>query len=301
MEIFDLAIAYKWKYDVEFVNLIEDTFQSNGLTTFIIKVHNRDEVYERIKTKNLKFRFFLDRASDEDETFVPLANLIKKKHTRIINDYEFIEKSVDKASIQPLLVKNKIKIPKTEILPPYQLIPSPENLNKIVKSFKKPFVIKPSYYSGGGEGVNVNGRTVNDIQSERFGNDEDRYLIQEFIKPKLINKKRAWFRPLYAFGNVIVLMWDDKTHLYMKIDKEDEHKFDRKKIVKITKQLAKISSLDYFSTEIAVDKSNEYFVIDYINDQCDMRMQSQHYDGVPDEIVKKFVKIMKDFVIKNRV
>lgn len=300
MEIFDLAIAYKWKYDIDFVNLIETTFQDAGLSTFVIGVHNNSEVYDRIISKTLHFNFFLDRASDEDESFEPLAKLIQSKKTRIINEYYNIEKSVDKASIQPLMEKHKIVIPKTVILPTYTEEKFPKELNSIVKSFKKPFVIKPSYYSGGGEGVKIDGKTIEDIQTERIWNEEDRYLIQEFIVPKMINGKRAWFRPLYAFGKVIILLWDDKTHVYSDITKSDERKFDKKKIISITKKLAEISGLDYFSTEIAIDKSNQYYVIDYINDQCDMRMKSEHYDGVPDETVKEFILNMREFVEKNK-
>ena len=300
MEQFDLAIAYKWKYDVNFVKLIEEIFQKDKLRTFIIGLHNRDEIYYRVSINQLQFNFFLDRASDEDETFVPLANLIKSKRTRIINDYEKVESSVDKATIQPLLEKNNIKIPRTEIIEQYGKIKIPNYLRKIIRSFKKPFVIKPSYYSGGGDGVVVDGKSFDDVQRERMGNGDDRYLIQEFITPKLINGKRAWFRPLYAFGKVIILMWDDKTHIYDQITKEDEKLFDKKKLINTTKRLAKISGLDYFSTEIAIDKSDEYYVIDYINDQCDMRMKSEHLDGVPDESVIFFVECMKSFVRKKR-
>ena len=88
MEIFDLAIAYKWKYDIDFVNLIETTFQDAGLSTFVVGVHNNGEVYDRIISKTLHFNFFLDRASDEDESFEPLAKLIQSKKTRIINEYD---------------------------------------------------------------------------------------------------------------------------------------------------------------------------------------------------------------------
>jgi len=41
---------------------------------------------------------------------------------------------------------------------------------------------------------------------------------------------------------------------------------------------------DFFSTEIALAKDGRYVVVDYVNDPCDMRPQSKHFDGVPDTI-----------------
>jgi hypothetical protein len=55
----------------------------------------------------------------------------------------------------------------------------------------------------------------------------------------------------------------------------------------ITKKIAEVCRLDFFSTEIAVTESRRFVTVDYVNDICDMRLQSQHKDGVPDIVVKE--------------
>ena len=63
MQIFDLAIAYVWEYDSELIELIEQNFQEDGLSTFIIGKFNLSEVIDNLKKKKLYFNAYLDRAS----------------------------------------------------------------------------------------------------------------------------------------------------------------------------------------------------------------------------------------------
>ena len=65
----------------------------------------------------------------------------------------------------------------------------------------------------------------------------------------------------------------------------------------ITKTIAKITELDFFSTEIVLTNENKFIVIDYVNDQCDMRFKSKHIDGVPDNVIQNIVCNLKDKVL----
>ena len=55
MHRFDLAISYTWNYDKEFVNLVENIFQSAKLKTFVIERFNVQEVIELLKNKEVSF------------------------------------------------------------------------------------------------------------------------------------------------------------------------------------------------------------------------------------------------------
>jgi len=55
----------------------------------------------------------------------------------------------------------------------------------------------------------------------------------------------------------------------------------------VTRKIAGITNLNFFSTEIAIVDKETFVVVDYVNDQCDMRLQSRHPDGVPDEVVEE--------------
>jgi hypothetical protein len=52
-------------------------------------------------------------------------------------------------------------------------------------------------------------------------------------------------------------------------------------------RIADITKLNFFSTEIAMVDRETFVVIDYVNDQCDMRLKSRHQDGVPDDVVNE--------------
>ncbi len=297
MQIFDLAVAYKWKYDKELVELIERNFQRSGLRTFVIGKFNLHEVVDHLKKKKIYFKVYLDRASDEDPEFLPISKLLSRKKSYIINPHHKIVKSIDKLSMHRKLVKRKFRLPKTLLLPSYDHDDSLRINANHLEELGIPFVIKPSLISGGGEGVIKSAESLAQIHEERRKNHLEKYLVQEKIYPRKIQGKRAWFRLLWAFDKVIPTWWDDHTHIYQRVTKVDVKRHNLLPLYRITKRLARLTQLDYFSTEIALTKDHKFVLIDYVNDQCDLRLKSNHVDGVPDEVVNEFIERMKRKVL----
>jgi len=60
--------------------------------------------------------------------------------------------------------------------------------------------------------------------------------------------------------------------------------------------IANLSGLDLFSTEIAFTADNLFVVVDYVNDQPDLRMQSNAVDGVPNDIVNDIARRLCELV-----
>ena len=297
MQIFDMAIAYKWKYDKEFVDLIERNFQKAGLRTFVINKFNVNEVIRSIKGKKIHFKLYLDRASDEDPAFLPIAKFLARKKSYIINPHNKTKKSVDKFLMHKKLEKRHFRLPKTFLLPSFKFRKNILLDDRHLTELGIPFIIKPSLMSGGGEGVIKNAMSLSQILEERRKNHLEKYLIQEKIYPGKIQGRRAWFRVIWAFDQVIPTWWDDHTHIYHPVSKNEVAKYNLLPLYKITKRLARITQLDYFSTEIALTKDHKFVLIDYVNDQCDMRLKSNHSDGVPDEVVNEFVERMKQKIL----
>ena len=297
MHTYDLAIAYKWKYDKEFVELIERSFQLNGLKTFVIGKFNLSEVIVQTIKNEISFKALLDRASDEDLEFIPLTKLLKRKKCWLINPHNKVVKSIDKVLIHKKLIGKKFQLPKTILIQPYDKCNGLNITYEELKSLGNPFIIKPATFSGGGEDVIPNAVSLDQIQKERIKNHNAKYLVQEKIIPRMLNERRAWFRVIYAFGQVFPTWWDDKTHIYHTVTDSETIKNNLIPLVKISKKLARITRLDYFSTEIALTKDHKFILIDYINDQCDMRLKSNHVDGIPDEVVSEFVEAMKKKIV----
>ncbi len=292
MKLFDFAVAYKWIYDTEFTQLIEKRFQAAGLSTFVISAFNIAEVTGLVKRRQLGFRAFLDRASDEDQSFSELAKLLSNSDAYIINRYELIDKAVDKANMHGELTKYGFKLPRTIIAPAFNKDKNFKLSKMEYDTIGSPFIVKPAYYSGGGESVKIDVSTAEGIQKARMEIPEDRFLIQEKICPWEDPQRRIWLRCYWFLYEAVPVWWDDITHIYSDIKREDLKKFKLQRIIDITKKLSSITGLDYFSTEGTIDKNGELILIDYVNDQCDMRLKSKHLTGVPDNIVEKFIANM---------
>lgn len=296
MRTFDLALSYTWEFDKEFINFIEKIFHSEGLTTYVITRENLCEVIDKIKSGSLKIKAYLDRASDEDENFDPVFELLGERGTYIINPYFRIVKVVNKATMHPILQEKGLNLPFSVILPPYKDEPEIDIHESDFTRLGKPFIIKPAFYSGGGDGVKTDAQTAEDILAARKEISNDTFLLQRKIYPALLEGKRAWFRSYWAFGKMFIVWWDDMTHLYDIVSPDEIKKFGLNKIFEMTGNVAEAAGIDYFSSEITITEENEFFLIDYINDNCDFRLKSNHLNGVPDEIVEKFIRSMLDRV-----
>jgi len=139
---------------------------------------------------------------------------------------------------------------------------------------------------------------VDQILKARMEFPEQKYLIQAHVKPCIINDMPTWFRIFYANGETHPCWWNTETHIYQNVTAADEAQFGLSRLRDITKRIASICKLDWFSTEIAL--ADEFVVVDYVNDEIDTRVQSQAMDGVPDEIMesiaRQLVKIAKENV-----
>ncbi len=289
MEKFDFAISYEWEYDIDFVNEVENILQANGLSTFRISYYNISEVTDDLRKRRLSFRSYLDRASDVDEEFYELGEILQKRKCRIFNPYDRVQHSTDKASMHLEFITGGLQVPHSIIIPPHKKNETIKLSIDELAVLGRPFIIKPCNTTGGGIGVVTGAETLKEVLDERKNLDEDKYILQEKVIPKYFNERRAWFRCFWAFGKSFCCWWDDETHLYKILTREEIENYKLNKLFRITSRISKITKLDFFSSEIAITEDERFVVIDYVNDQCDMRFQSKHYDGVPDEVIYQII------------
>ncbi len=298
MSNYILGIAFVWEYDEDFVNLIEEILHASNITTYRVTDYNIKDVTADVKAKKINFDFYLDRASDVDERFSELAKILTRKKIKIFNPYKKVQHAIDKASMHLEFITAGLHVPHSIIIPPHSQI---EDIYLSVDELKilgRPFIIKPCNNTGGGIGVVTGAESLKEVLEERVVYSNDKYLLQEKIYPLLIDKKRAWFRCFFAFGKPIPVWWDDLTHVYLPFEFFDTKLY--KKLLQITKKIAMLTGLDFFSTEIVLTQNDRYVVIDYVNDQCDMRLKSKHFDGVPDEIVTAIIEGLRETILHSQ-
>lgn len=293
MQIFDLAIAWCWKYDADFIFQMDKECGKSGLFSYLIHPHNLFETMHKIDSREMGFKVFFDRASDQEEEFKRLVDLMKTCQVKMVNNVDRALWSSDKATMHLEFLTGGINVPYTIILPPYEENPKLDTLP--LEKVGKPFVIKPAC-GGCGDGVILDAQSIHDIQIARREYKNDKYLIQERIIPVQIGKRRAWFRVFYVCGEVLPCWWDDQTTI---ADVLRPSQIDEKiyfEIERIIRKIASISELDIFSTEIALTSSEKLLVIDHVNDQVDLRKKSLYLDGIPDEVVDRIVTSLVDWV-----
>jgi hypothetical protein len=118
---------------------------------------------------------------------------------------------------------------------------------------------------------------------QEYGNDA--YLLQAHIAAVQLGSRAAWFRVLCCAGRVYPCWWDTGTHVYTPVASAEEGEYGLQPLRDIIASIAQICGLQMFSTEIAFTADGRFVIVDYANDQIDLRLQSKAYDGVPDHIV----------------
>ena len=284
---FHLAIAWDWGYDREFVAILEHHIHENGLLSYSISHHNTDETLRNMRRGKLRFSALLDRASDTSEDFVPVARSIRRSGGFIINAPESVRHAMDKATMHLEFLTMGITVPFTILISPYNTRRNIELSITDLARLGRPFIIKPANTTGGGTGVILGAETLKDVIESRQHHKSDKYLLQEKIVPETLGLRRAWFRVFWVFGQAIPCWWNDLVHRYDVLTREEIHQHSLRPLLTITRRIHEVCGLDFFSTEIALTPERKFVVVDYVNEICDMRPQSNHINGVPDETVSR--------------
>jgi hypothetical protein len=299
---YDLAVAWTWEYDSDFVALIAEAAQRSGKTLLQIQAENVEEVFEALKKGRIKIRCLLDRASDESELFQPLARWVLKQFRGSeaptiypINPMDAQQQAADKATMHLEFLTHGINVPYSIIVSPYDHKREVElSLTELAK-LGRPFIIKPANTTGGGIGVVMGAESLKEIIDARQAHKKDKYLLQETVYPATLFGKRAWFRVFYAFGKIIPCWWDDQTHIYTLMDTVEQIDNRLASVSATASNIQTICKLDFFSTELVIAPDGKIVAVDYVNEMCDMRLQSRHVDGVPDPLVNAIVKQLIEF------
>ena len=180
------------------------------------------------------------------------------------------------------LITAGIHTPYTILLPPFVEQPLIPELD--LTPLGQQFVIKPSN-EGGSAGVILGAFSMDQILRARMEFPEQKYLIQATVTPRTIHGQPAWFRVFYANGKTYPCWWHPLTHVFSTVSQPDEHKYELFPLHEITRRIASLCRLDWFSTEIA-RTLEQFVVVDYVNDGIDTRVQSKAVDGVPDEVMR---------------
>jgi hypothetical protein len=281
----DLAIAWDWEYDRDFVRILEASAQALGLVTYSITEHNCEETLRLVQHGKLHAAVFLDRAAETDERFASLSRALARRNVKYLNPPDAVRHASDKASMHLEFITAGIHVPYTIIVSPYNKKHEVELSLSELALLRRPFIIKPANTTGGGVGVILGAETLKDVIENRQHHKNDKYLLQEEIHPLTMGERTGWFRIFGVAGMMLPCWWDPRSHVYSEVTSEEQRRWQLVALNDVTRTIAGVCKLDFFSTEIAIPAPGRHIVVDYVNEVCDMRLQSLHADGVPDNIV----------------
>jgi hypothetical protein len=227
--------------------------------------------------------------------FLALTPLLEQSGAQIINHVHRQSRTFDKARTHLLCTSRGIPVPFTVIASPFMGDPSPPRLPA---ALGRPFVAKPAS-GGGGEGVVMDVASVREVQDARRTYWQERYLLQQRVFPRYLDGRRAWFRVFYVCGRVIPCWWDDRTHAYTPLTVAEEARFGVAGLYTIMERISRAVALDLFTTEIVLGCDGRLACIDYANSPCDLRLQSEHPDGVPDEVADRIIDALLSHLVRR--
>jgi len=288
----DLAVAWDWTYDREFIALIRSACEAQGVRMSAFGPEEVRGAASAIRGGALVVRAFLDRAAPDEEPFAALSSAMLAAGVRYLNHPAAMRRAADKATMHLEFLSHGIDVPYTIIISPYNRERQVELSLTHLARLGRPFIIKPANTTGGGTGVITGAETLKDVLDSRQHHRDDKYLLQEKVVPADCGGRRAWFRVFFVFGSVFPCWWDDLTHVYAEVTPEESARFGLNALESITGEIGGVCGLDFFSTEIALNAGGRFVTVDYVNEICDMRLQSQHPDGVPDPLARNIAGLL---------
>ena len=292
---YDLCLPWYWEYDLDFVHLVECACKDQGLTLWQITPDNLLESINALYNGETTFNTLLDRSQGENR-FLPIDRWAKEYNKKRINPVEVSLWSEDKATMHLELITAGINTPHTILLAPFLEQPVLPALD--LSPLGSQFVIKPSN-EGGGEGVILGASSLEQVLRARMDFPEQKYLLQSTVVPRTIQGRPAWFRVFYAVGKTYSCWWHPFTHVYAPVTASEENRYELAPLHDLTRRIATLCKLDWFTTEIALTLE-DFVVVDYVNDQIDTRVQSKAVDGAPDDIMQDIAAQLVTIAHENR-
>jgi hypothetical protein len=266
------------------------------LSFFLAEPFWAEDLLNKVRAGDLHARVYIDFASDHrepDNLYFALAQEFKKLGTYMIDDPHRVEVASDKGMFHRVLLENGVLVPETVVVPRGEL-DGFQLTDEIKARVGVPFVVKPGWGSGRW-GVNIDATSRDDLlRSAKEVSHSNSFLIQQKIVPKKLEGRTGWFRAFNVFEEVIVCWWDPQTGNYQLVSPREMVRFGLGPLTDMVRKIARLSGVNFFSTEIARTEDDRFLTIDYLNTGCDMHAKSFWPSGPPDEVVRHIAWEMVD-------
>ncbi len=297
---YDVALAFDCQVEDYFSLRVRERCVDYGLSFFLVDHIWVDEFLEKLRAGQIAVRFLLDMASDsthpDTDAFYQLAKTVKARGGHVVDDPDASLVATSKARFHHDLLENGVGLPFTVMVKRDQIglfRLAPEERQRLAT----PFVIKPGW-DFGHHGVILDATSEDDLLRSAAQSASDTFLIQELVQPKRLDSHVAWFRVFYVVGEVIPCWWEPPHATYQLVTPYEKRAYHLNPLEHMVRKIARLSGMDFFSTEIALTQDGHFLAIDYLNDQCDMNTKSYYTSGVPDAVVRRIAWLLMNHAYK---
>jgi hypothetical protein len=298
-------MTHKLDSDDFFIHCIQRHCAEAKLNFFLIEPRWVEAFHIYLQLGEIWPRVMLNMHSEHhqpEEIYHRLVRLAAEKHCQVIDPPDLAQAVFDKARLHPRLLQAGLNVPATLIVEREQ-VPEFRLTDQDRATLGSTFVIKPAMGYGRG-GLVMDATSEKDLARSMTGWPDSHYLLQRRIVPRTIKGAPAYFRVYYVFGSVWCSWWNCYNDNYRLVTPQEATELHLKPLEEMIRQIAVLTQMNFFSSEIAQTEEGEFVLIDYMNDQCHMLSQSANPRiGVPDELVaavaKRLVEATKELIARK--
>ncbi|OGV76709.1 MAG: hypothetical protein A3K19_18060 [Lentisphaerae bacterium RIFOXYB12_FULL_65_16] len=293
---YDLGVAYWCERDDLFLRELKARAAQLALDLLVVEPVWVADVLRRQDEGAVRFGVLLDLASEiaaPADSFTRLAVAARQKGSRVVNDPIRAARFGHKGMAHLALQAAGLPVPYA-ILVPYSGVERRTLTELDVKGLGQPFFIKPCF-GFAGMGVIGDARQIKDVHRAHTAFADAQYLLQRRVEVAELGGQPAYWRVIHAFGETLLCWWHPLTRHYTAVMQWQIQDYDLWPLFDIGERVAAVTGMGLFSIEVARTPTGHYTLIDYVNDQIDLRAKSFHADGVPDELVRYLARRIAEF------
>ena len=284
---YDLVMTHKLDSDDLFIHSVQRACAGAQLNFFLIEPLWVEAFHRALERGEVRTRALLNMHSEHhqpEEIFHRLVRLAAEQGAFVIDPPDRAQAAFDKSRLHPRLVAAGIPVPHSVIVEPLNGHAVPLTSEER-ESLGTPFVIKPGM-GYGRRGLVLDATSEADLARSATAWPDARYLFQRKIVPAQDDGAPLYWRAYFVFDRVWLCWWNCFTDQYRQVTEKEREAFGLKAVEEMTRQIAALTSMTFFSSEMTRTEAGEFVVIDYVNDQCHLLSQTSNPQiGVPDDLV----------------
>jgi hypothetical protein len=275
------------------LRLMHQAMSAYGLSCLLVNRNNLDQTRAAVRKKRLRPLVYLDLSSRPGDPFHGLLEEMAGKGVHTFCDPKALLWTL-KAYAHERLVQAGLPLPPSVVIPRTEADRdlTPEERSRVGERC----VIKPSFgVAGLGVVVGVPPERDQIAKARNYDRNED-WLVQRMIKWSHLGDRQAYLRGYNVLGHR-TLMWWSNDRGYESLTWDDFRRYDLHGAVDLIDQVARVTGVEYFSSEIAICDDGDaggagganvgrFCLIDYVNDQCDIDPQADPNRSPPEAWVR---------------